>query len=270
MTLLQTSLTVNTAAPLARRDALVKLGAALVPALALLGSVDPVSAGIVLTAAVLSVPAWGVRWSGLLRRVWPLALAVVMVTAGNAVFTDRKGGAELIDAGPVLITTDSVAIGLAAGVRIAAIALPGVLAVLTIDPVDLADSLVRHLKVPARFAYGSLAAFRLAPIMAAEWDVLGRARRARGFGGDRNPVTAMQVFAGRVFALLVGAVRRGTALAVAMDARGFDASATRTSARYRPIDRGDVAMLAGSFVLTAVAVTLAVVTGAWNPVISSG
>ena len=41
-------------------------------------------------------------------------------------------------------------------------------------------------------------------------------------GGGRGWL-AVRLFAGTVFTLLVGAVRRGTRLAVAMDARGFDA-----------------------------------------------
>ncbi|MBB5785862.1 energy-coupling factor transport system permease protein [Jiangella mangrovi] len=268
MTLLQTHLSTDPAAPLARRNPVAKLGAALLPSMALLVSVDPVSSALLLTAWLVSVPAWGVGWPGLLRRLWPLGLAVVMVALGNAVFTDRKGGATLLEAGPLLLTTESVATGLTAGLRVAAIALPGVLAILTIDPVDLADALVQHLRVPARFAYGSLAAFRLAPLLAAEWEVLGRARRARGLGGDRNPARALAVLGGRLFALLVGAVRRGTQLAVAMDARGFAASAHRTSARRQTFTRADVALLAASALLTAVAVAAAIAVGAWSPVLS--
>ncbi|WP_106538382.1 energy-coupling factor transporter transmembrane component T family protein [Haloactinopolyspora alba] len=268
MTLLQTRISIDAGAPLARRNPVAKLAAAFVPAVMLLVTVDVVTAGVVLAAAVASVPAWGIGWRALFRRAWPLSVAVVTVAAGNAVFTGTKSGTALIDVGALLVTTDSVGVGLAAGLRVAGIALPGVLAVLTIDPVDLADSLARQLRVPARFAYGSLAALRLAPVMAAEWEILGRARRARGFGGDRNPVTAVRVFGGRVFALLVGAVRRGTRLAVAMDARGFDAVHTRTSARQARFGRADAALLAGSALLTAAAVVLAVAAGTWNPILS--
>ncbi|TDE08801.1 energy-coupling factor transporter transmembrane protein EcfT [Jiangella asiatica] len=265
--MLQTHISADPAAPLARRNPVAKIGAALLPLLALLVSVDPVTSTLLLAAALASVPAWGLRWRGLVRRLWPLGLAVAMVALGNAVFTDRKGGETLLDLGPLLVTTESLAAGAVAGLRVAAIALPGVLAVLTIDPVDLADALVQQLRVPPRFAYGSLAAFRLAPLTAAEWEVLGRSRRARGLGGDRNPFAAASVLAGRLFALLVGAVRRGTQLAAAMDARGFDSTAQRTSARRQAFARADAALVAGSVALTAAAVTLAVVTGAWNPVL---
>lgn len=260
-------LTSGTSGVLGTRNPVAKLGAAFLPAVVLLLSVDPVSSGSVLAVAALSVPAWGLSWGGVARRVWPLALAVSSIAVGNMIFTGRKGGSVLLDAGPLLLTTESVVAGAESGLRFAAIALPGVLAVLTIDPVDLADSLVRHLRVPARFAYGSLAALRLAPLMATEWEVLGRARRARGLEAGRNPFAAVRLFAGKVFALLVGAVRRATQLAVAMDARGFDARGMRTCAREIRFSGADAALLAGSAAVVVGAVGLAVGTGQWDAVL---
>lgn len=253
---------------LSQRNPLAKLGAAFVPAVVLLVGLDIVSSGIILAATLLSVPLWGVPWAGLLKRLTPLVFAVVTLGIGNAIFTDRKGGTELVELGPLLITSESLGVGAVMAVRVAAIALPGVLAVLTIDPVDLADALVQQLKMPARLAYGSLAALRLAPLMAHEWEVLGRARRARGLESGGRPVTAVRLFAGKIFALLVGAVRRATHLAVAMDARGFDARGPRTSARISRFRAADTALLATSVVITTAAVSLAVRTGAWNPVLS--
>ncbi|WP_166350084.1 CbiQ family ECF transporter T component [Phytoactinopolyspora limicola] len=250
--------------PLGRRNPVAKLGAAFIPAIVLLAGVDPVSSGIVVAAALASVPAWGLRWTDLIRRGWPLGLAITSIALGNTIFTGRKGGAVLVDLGPLLITSESMAAGATTGLRFAAIVLPGMLAVLTIDPVDLADSLVRHLRVPPRFAYGSLAALRLAPLLATEWEVLGRARRARGLEAGRNPVAALRLFGGKLFALLVGAVRRGTHLAVAMDARGFDARGPRTCARESRFTRADAALLLVSAGVVALAVTLAVGTGTWT------
>ncbi|NEE04109.1 energy-coupling factor transporter transmembrane component T family protein [Phytoactinopolyspora halotolerans] len=258
---------VRTRGPLAGRNPVAKLGAAFLPAVVLLASVDPVSSGLILATAVLSVPAWGLRWRDVARRGWPLALAVGTIAIGNAVFTGRKGGTVLVDAGPLLLTSESVVAGGTAGMRLAAIAVPGVLAVLTIDPVDLADSLAAHLRVSPRFAYGSLAALRLAPLLATEWEILGRARRARGLQAGGNPVAAVRLFGGRLFALLVGAVRRGSQLAAAMDARGFDSRGPRTCARSTHFTRADTTLLLGSGVLTATAVVLAVATGQWSAVL---
>lgn len=255
-------------APLARRDPVAKLAAALLPGVVLLVSVDPVAPAVVLLATLACIPATGVPVRTLWRRAWPLAVGLGTLAAGNAVFTDRKGGTVLLDAGPLLVTGESVAVGGTMALRLLAIALPGVLAVLTIDPVDLADALVRHLRVPPRFAYGALAALRLAPLMVAEWDVLGRARRARGLEAGRNPVAAARLFAGKVFALLVGAVRRGTRLAVAMDARGFDAHGPRTTARPTTLDGADALLVAASAAVTTTAVWLSVALGAWSPLLS--
>lgn len=268
MTLLPVAPQADTGAPLARLDPVAKLVAAFLPALALLVSVDPVSSGVVMAVALASVPAWGVRWVELGRRMWPLWLAALMIALGTALFTDRKGGAAILELGPLLITTDSIVIGVTAGLRVAAIALPGVLAVMSIDPVDLADSLVKHVRLPARFAYGSLAALRLAPLLATEWNVLGRARRARGLESGGRPLAAGRLFAGKMFALLVGAVRRGTQLAAAMDARGFDSTGPRTCARDPQVGVGDAVLVLGALLVTVVAVGLAVATGAWHPVLS--
>ena len=258
----------DAAAPIARRSPLAKIAAALLPGLALLASIDPVAPAGVLASTLFCVPLCGVTWRALARRAWPLALAVVTLSLGNAVFTGRKGGETLLEFGPLLLTTESLGAGAAAGLRVAAIALPGVLAILTIDPVDLADALAQRLRVPARFAYGALAGLRLAPLLAADWQTLGRARRARGLAAGANPVRGVRLFAGKVFALLVGAMRRATRLAAAMEARGFDSGQARTAAREQRFDGGDAALVAASAVVTVAAVGLSVFTGAWNPLLS--
>lgn len=268
MTLSQGPAMADAHALLARRNPLAKFGAALIPAAGLIVGIDIVMSSIVLTVTVLSVPLWGVRWASLLPRLIPMFAAVALLALGNAVFTDRKGGSTIIDAGPLLVTTESLAVGAVMAVRVTAIALPGILAVVTIDPVDLADALVQHLKVPARFAYGSLAALRLVPLLAHEWDVLGRARRARGLESGGRPVAAVRLFAGRAFALLVGAVRRATHLAVAMDARGFDSSGPRTAARLSLFTGADVALLGVSVVVTLAAAAAGLWLGTWAPAIS--
>lgn len=268
MTLLHAPAMADSSAVLARRNPVAKLGAALVPAATLLVGIDVVSSGIVLVVTLLSVPLWGLRWRELRLRLIPITFAVLTLALGNAIFTDRKGGSALLDVGPLLITTESLGVGAVMAVRVAAIALPGFFAMLTIDPVDLADSLVQHLKMSPRFAYGSLAAFRLAPLMAHEWDVLGQARRARGLESGGRPVAAVRLFAGKVFALLVGAVRRATHLAVAMDARGFDSRAPRTAARTSQLTKADLALVVAAIVISGGGVLLGVLAGTWTPAIS--
>jgi energy-coupling factor transport system permease protein len=251
-------------APLARRNPTAKLAASVVVMLALFATTDLLTPSLVVLVELACLPWTGVSARTLLRRCWPLLVAMVSITLSNALFTDQDGGTVLVDLGPVLLTSDAMLAGGSVAVRLLAIAIPGVLFALTTDPVDLADSLVQQLRAPGRFAYGALAALRLAPLLEAEWQTLGRARRARGLDAGRNPVTALRLFGGRVFALLVGAVRRGTRLAVAMDARGFDSGVERTAARISRIDAGDVALVAGSLLVVAAATAVSVAAGTWS------
>jgi len=103
------------------------------------------------------------------------------------------------------------------------------------------------------------------PLLAAEFETIRLARRARGVDAGINPVAHARLLASTSFALLVGAIRRGTRLATAMDARGFDSGTARTNARgsqLRPLDTGFVA---AAVLVCAAAVTVSVLTGRWDP-----
>src|SRR4051794_1762929 len=188
--------------------------------LAVLPTVDPLTPLLILAVEIAALPLTGLDPRQVLRLTWPLLVAALGIGLSNAIFSADKSGAVLIDRGPLLITSSSAAAGASIALRVLAIALPGVLALATTDPTDLADALVQQLHVPWRFAIGSLAALRLLPLMSAEWRVLGFARRARGWGTGRSPVSRLRVFGSQAFALMVGAVRRGVRLATAMEARG--------------------------------------------------
>jgi energy-coupling factor transport system permease protein len=236
------------AAPLARRNPVAKLGAAMLLTLALLATLDPVTPAIAAAVELTVFPAFGLRYRMLVRQAWPLlaaSLGVVMVQ--------------------VLFGTPAAAFGLA--LRVVAVALPGLLVFATTDPTDLADALVQNVKLPARFAIGALAAFRLVPLLTDEWRMLVMARRARGIDAGRNPLAALRLFVGAMFALLVGAIRRGTRLATAMDARGFDARVPRTVARPQRFTGADLALVLGGAAAGVLALGTSVVIGVFRPVL---
>ena len=89
------------------------------------------------------------------------------------------------------------------------------------------------------------------------------ARRARGVAG-RGPLSAVRVFFGKLLALLIGAVRRATRLATAMEARGFGSRPCRTTAREERVRRSDWVLLAGSATLGMMAVGLSLALGTWR------
>jgi energy-coupling factor transport system permease protein len=71
-----------------------------------------------------------------------------------------------------------------------------------------------------------------------------------------------------VFALLVLAIRKATVLATAMEARGFGVQHERTWARPSRFRGHDAAVIASSIVVSVLATTIGVATGAWHLVLS--
>lgn len=254
-------------AALARAHPLPKIAAALLLMLALFLTVDVVTSGIVLAGLIAATPLTGLPRRPLLRRIAPLAVAAVGIALFNTVLAPAPAGETLLVLGPVRVTDQSLLGGIAAALRLVAIALSGVLVLATIDPTDLADALVEHLHAPPRFVLGALAAWRLAPIFGQQWWILGLARRARGLETDSDLVTGIRAFPGRTFGLLVGAIRRGTELALAMDARGFGRRPCRTLARPRRIRAADWAVLVAAFALAAAATATSLALGAWRPLL---
>jgi energy-coupling factor transport system permease protein len=246
---------------LARRNPVAKLGAALILSLALVATLDPVTPACALVVELVAMPFFGVRPGALARRAWPLAVAALGILVTMVLFAADRTGRLLVSIGPLDLTTGVVSDALALTLRVFAIALPGVLVFATTDPTDLADALVQNVKAPARFAIGALAAFRLLPLLSQEWQMLRLARRARGVSGG------LRTFVSTAFALLVGALRRGGRLAVAMDARGFDSGIPRTYARVQVFRGADTALLAGTALLAAAILTVTVLAGAFHPII---
>ena len=238
--------------PLARINPVAQLTAIGVVTVVLLTSLDVVTPGVVVAAELCLLPAAGLTAPGVIwRRTWPMLVGAASVGLVN-----------------VLLSADADAVtGLGLALRVVGLALPGVLLVATTDPVRLADALTLHWHVSTRFAYGALAALRLVPLLVGEFEAVRLARRARGVEA-RTPVARARLFAGIVFALLVGAVRRGSRLATAMDARGFDSGIPRTNARGSALHRRDAAFVVATVAVCALAVVLSVRTGSWHPVLS--
>jgi energy-coupling factor transport system permease protein len=253
---------VDPGAPIARANPVAKLGVSLVVSLVLLVTVDPVTAGTALALELLALPWCGLRPAALLRRGW-VVLAGALPAGLVTVLLGVDHGAELARLGPFGVTEGSAWSGVAILLRVIAIGLPGVVLLATTDPTDLADGLGQILRLPATYVLSALAAMRLFGVLAEEWQALTLARRARGLGDD-GPLGRLRTVTGQLFALLVLAIRRGTVLATAMEARGFGAGGPRTWARPSRLGRGDVLLLAGGIAIGAVATTVGVLSGAWR------
>ncbi|WP_435091309.1 energy-coupling factor transporter transmembrane component T family protein [Micromonospora aurantiaca (nom. illeg.)] len=254
-------------APLARRNPVAKLAAAVVFTLILVATLDPVAPAIAIAVELAVLPLFGVRYRVLARRAWPLLAGAVGILVTLVLFAADRSGRVLVEAGPVLVTEGVFVTALGLVLRMLAVALPGIVVFATTDPTDLADALIQNAKTPARFAIGALAAFRMVPLLEQEWRMISMARRARGVDAGRNPVAKLRLFASTAFTLLVGAIRRGTRLAVAMDARGFDAGTPRTVARPQRFTRADALLVAGAALLAGGALATSIALGTFRPLI---
>lgn len=238
--------------PLSRINPVAQLAAIAVVTLVLITSLDVVTPAVMVAVELCLFPAAGLTsprtvW----LRTWPMLFGAASVGLVNVLLSED---ADLVT-------------GLGLALRVVGLALPGVLLVAATDPVRLADALTIHWRMSPRFAYGALAALRLVPLLVTEFESVRLAQRTRGVEAGRNPVARVRMLAAIGFILLVGAVRRGSRLATAMDARGFDAGVPRTNARGSTLHLRDAAFVVGAVVACAAAVTLSVTVGAWDPVV---
>ncbi|TMC41486.1 MAG: energy-coupling factor transporter transmembrane protein EcfT [Chloroflexi bacterium] len=243
-------LTPDPRATLARAHPLAKIAAAFVLMFALFVTIDLVTPTLVLAFEIAAIPLIGIPPRALLRRALPVLAAAIGIGFFNALLSGDIAG------------------GIAIGIRLVGIALAGIIAVASIDPTDLADALTEHLHAPYRFTVGALAAFRLMPLFADEWETIGLARRARGIDDASGPLARLNGFFATTHSLLVATIRRATRLALAMDGRGFADAGCRTLARPRPIARQDWALIAASLAVAMIATAASVALGSWRFVLA--
>ena len=246
---------------------LAKLCAAGILGIVLLLSLDAVSAVVALVFELALLPWAGVPARRLLRILTPLLIAAPFAGLATLLY-GRDGGDLLLELGPWWITSAEVNLALAITLRVVAVALPAVVLFATTDPTDLADGLAQLWKLPPRFVIGALAAIRMLGLMRLDWQMLRLARRARGVADGGGPWGSLVRLGEQAMALLTIAIRRGSLLAIAMEARAFDAPVARTWAREAQFHLRDYALIAGAVVIAAIAVMMAVMTGTWNFVIA--
>ena len=248
---------------LTRCNPLACLGASVVVLLGLVLTVDPVTPGIVLAGELIALPRVGVRLGTVLRRSWFLLAAAAGVAVSNLLFAPRGDAPVLVTIGPFAATTVSLAAAAGITLRLLAVGLPGVVLGVTLDPRALADALSQQLHAPVAFTFSALAALRMVPLLGDDWRTLMMARRSRGVAGG-GPLARVRLAGQALFVLLVSAIRRGTRLALAMDARAFDSGIPRTWAHASRFHTRDRWLLAGTVLLVAAAGTVSVATGQWR------
>lgn len=250
-------------APLGERlNPVAAIAASLVPALLLVTTLDVVSAAVALTLQLLLIPALGISARTLVRRTAPVLIAAPLAAA-TVVLYGRASGTIYAEFLLVRVSDGSLELALATLLRILAIGIPAIALFARPDATRLGDALGQNLRLPSRFVLGGIAALRLVTLLRDDARLLERARRARG-RADRGRVRRAL---GLVFALLVLAIRRGSALAIGMETRGLGAPGPRTWTRPSPWRASDTGVVVIGIAISIVAVTAAILTGEFTSVI---
>lgn len=249
-----------------RINPVAKIAASAAIGIALLITIDWVSGAVALALELLLIPFAGVPLRALAVRVVPLLVAAPLTALTLALYGAPSGEiyATFLLA---TISEGSLQLAAAAALRVLAIGLPAVLLVATVDPTDLADGLIQTWRLPARFVLGALAAFRLVGLIVDDWRALVLARRARGVGDAGGFLGRIRFLGSVAFALLVLALRRGGALATAMEARGFGGDVPRSSARIARFGLAEWVLVLIGVTIAVTALGVSISVGTFNPIL---
>ncbi len=245
---------------LERVNPVTRLAAAMILTFPLFISLDWLSAA---TVVVLEVVAWiaihphqrAAQARVLLKRAIPFLFAAPLA-ALSMILYGNPAGQIYAQWGLIVISEQSISYGLAVAARVIGLGMAALINLSEVDPTDMADGLAQVWHLPSRFVLGTLAWVRLIARLSSDWQTMRLARRARGLSDSG----ALRRYATMAFALLVTAVRRGSSLATALEARGFGRQG-RTWARPSTIGRADYAYLLVAVVIVSAGLALSLVTG---------
>lgn len=244
-------------ARVARVNPLTALATGLVVDLVLLLDLRIATSAAALGTELILIPLAGVRVVTLVRRIAPVA-AGALVAGATLVLYGKSSGVVHFHFGLAAVTDGSLAVGAAAAVRLLAIALPAVVLLTGLDATRLADALGQRMHLPGRFVVAGLSATRLVELFSEDWRMLALARRARGVGDTGR----LRRLPGQTFGLLVVSLRRATALATAMEARGFGSPGSRSWARDSTFGTADLLVGAAGLCVASAALVAGLLVGA--------
>lgn len=188
--------------------------------------------GLSLWVAIGALILLGKAHANLYRLRWLLALVFFMTWLVWALFLRTEtAGWEL---GPLHPSLGSVSLGLAMAMRIAGFFALGILFLSTTRIEEFAFAL-RRVGVPSKVAFTFTLAFRLVPLFLDAAFTTLDAQRCRGLEITQGRwYQRARRYAVVIVPIFVGALRRADAMAMALEARGFQRRGTRTSyLRYR-------------------------------------
>lgn len=240
-----------------RLNPMTRILIAIILSTPLIITLDWLSAGVALVLVIITALIIGFGPAMIIKRLALLSIVAVIGGISMALY-GQAGGRVWFHWLLINVTDNSLLLAAAVMLRVLALGLSAILLFGDVDPTDLADGLAQIAHLPARFVLGALAGVRMLGLFTDDWRTLALARRARGLGDTGR----IRRWLSMAFALLVLAIRRGSRLATAMEAKGFGAlgpdAPVRTWARPSRLTRADPIGIVIAVVLVGIAVTAAV------------
>ncbi|WP_199614791.1 energy-coupling factor transporter transmembrane component T family protein [Paenibacillus alkalitolerans] len=235
---------------LQRLNPMVKLGCLAVVIFSMVLCTDPITPLIVAAAALAALRVLGgVPWRAIFPLLTPFLLFAAAFLWMSILFPAERGGTLLLRMGPLLVTWENVWNGLSLGMRSLVFGVWSLLFSLTTVPVKLMLGLVQHCKLPPRFGYGTMAAYRMIPLFRQELEHIRAAHRIRGLGEARGIKGKWEQWKRYAIPLLAQAIRKAERTAIAMESKGFDDSRDRTYYERIPWTMRDIAFGGGTILL---------------------
>lgn len=126
------------------------------------------------------------------------------------------------------------------GFKILTISIYSAIFVKTTDPTELVISLVKYLKVPPKFAYAFLTAYRFLPTFKEEFEIIRHAHLVRGIEEGSNFIVRTWNMKQYMLPMLATAVRKGIRVSMAMETRAFGKYSERTYYRSLTIKKNEI------------------------------
>lgn len=169
-------------------------------------------------------------WPNVHRLRYLFGLVFVMTFLVWSLFF--RGGEPWFQWGPLSASPTSLRFALGMALKLATFLGIGVLFLSTTKIEEVAYALTR-MGVPYKLGFTMTLAFRLVPVFIDAAGTVVQAQRCRGFNFDQGGFfERMRRYVPVIVPVFIGALRRADAMAMALEARGFQAKHRRTTYEY--------------------------------------
>lgn len=198
---------------------------------------------------------------GMLKQTIGLAKAVTafsLLLGLLALFTTPEGAKLFALPWGGYVGTGSVLAAIRIVLRLVACAVPLFLVFYVTKLNDIANSLVKILHVPYKYAFTFTSTIRFIPLFMNDMAGIMEAQTARGVEFDGSLVKRVRLMIPLCVPLLVSSVRKTNSAAIAAEVRGFNLRNHRSGFKEYPFAGLDFAVIGACLAVLAVAVALSV------------